>query len=177
MFRHVFSAVTRLNEIQASAIFQRIPNNVRQDILFQMMAQTTLPDELKEQVQYFGLGFKTCAANRHAIMHSHSAGVFTSQSRGTHGFLLQKFSKAGNKLVCPASLADLRKAADDTHNFVMFGASVVSDIRSFLACRDNGDEASFRSASLRNKPSLPTELSWLPEKKVLAASPPPAKPG
>jgi hypothetical protein len=167
MFQHVFSAVTSLNEIQASAIFQRIPNNVRQDILFQMMAQTTLPDQLKEQVQYFGLGFKTCAANRHAIMHSHSAGVFTSQTRGTCGFLLQKYSKAGNKLVCPASLADLRKAADDTHNFVIYGARIVSDIRCLLAFRDNGDEASFWSASLRHKPSRPTELIWLPEKEVL----------
>jgi hypothetical protein len=88
MFQHVFSAVTSLNEIQASAIFQRIPNNVRQDILFQMMAQTTLPDQLKEEVQHFGLGFKTCAANRHAIMHSHSAGVFTSvPSPSRHDFL------------------------------------------------------------------------------------------
>jgi hypothetical protein len=169
MFQHVFSAVTSLNEIQASAIFQRIPNNVRQDILFQMMAQTTLPDVVKDQVQYFGLGFKSCAANRHAIMHSHSAGVFTSQSRGTRGFLLQKYSKAGNKLVCPATLADLRKAADDTHNYVGFGAWIVSDIRTLLSLRDNDDEASFRSISLRHRPLPPTELIWLPEKDVLTA--------
>jgi hypothetical protein len=169
MFQHVFAEVTRLNEIQVAAIFQRIPNNVRQDILFQTMAQTTLPDPLKELVQHFGLGFKACAANRHAVMHSRSGGVFTSQGRGIRGILLTKYSKAGNKLVCPAGLTELREVADGMHIFMTFGSRITGDIRNFIVCRLNGREEEFWRIPLPDKPPLPTEMKWRPESEILVA--------
>jgi hypothetical protein len=134
MFRHLFSSVTRMNEIQVSSIFQRIPNNIRQTILSEMMAQTTLPAKLKERVNHFALGFKICAQNRHDVMHSHSGGTYTSRSRGERGILLSKFSRSGKELVCPASLSELRGVADDLPlNFHPAAVRASADVTPFGA--------------------------------------------
>jgi hypothetical protein len=141
MFRHLFATVTRMNEFQVSAIFDRMANNNRLDALGDLLNKTTLTEQIKERVRYFCSGFKICAENRHAIMHSHSGGIYTNYSRNERGILLSKYTRSGNKLVCAASLRQLRAVADDIHTFAMFGGNVISDIRIFLICRENGDEA------------------------------------
>src|ERR1700694_5794823 len=66
MFKHLFAVVTRMNDFQVSALFYRIPNNTRLNVLSDLMNQTTLPEKLKDRVLHFCDGFKICAANRHA---------------------------------------------------------------------------------------------------------------
>jgi hypothetical protein len=172
-FRLVFSAVTRMNEIQVAAIFGRIPNNIRQTVLAEVMEQTTLPDALKERVGHFINGFKACADNRHDVMHSHSGGVFTSQSRNIRGILLTKYSKKGNKLVCAPSLVDLRKVADEIHEYASWGFHLTSDINFLWTARMNDNEEAFWQLPLRGKPPLPTALHWHLESDVLM---PPSRP-
>ena len=172
-FRRIFSAVTRMNDIQVAAIFDRLPNNNRQTVLEEVMAQTTLPEKLKERVDHFTLGFKTCADNRHAVMHSHSGGVFTSQSRNTRGILLSKYTKSGKKVVCPASLPELREVADDIHDYAIWGFRVAGEITSFAEALAADDEASFWRVPLKRKPRPPTALRWHSESEVLVPPSPP----
>jgi hypothetical protein len=177
MFRHVFSAVTRMNDIQVAAIFQRIPNNIRQTVLSEVMAQTTLPDQLKDRVKYFTDGFKICAENRHDLMHSHSGGVFTSKSKGTRGLLFSKHSRAGNEFVCAPDLQELRTVADEIHDYMNFGFHVSGDIKHWADCRDHDDEESFWRVPLKDKPRAPTALRWhSPESVLIQPSPPESSP-
>jgi hypothetical protein len=106
-------------------------------------------------------------------MHAHSGGVYTSLSRGDRGILLSKYSKSGNKLVCAASLAELRSVADQIHAYAIFGGRVVSEIRNFMVCRENGDEDAFWRVLLRDKPPLPTPLNWQSPKDLLIEPYPP----
>ena len=163
MFRVLFSIVGNMNEYQVAAIFERLPNNHRIDAIRQMLRESTLPDVLKDRVLYFCRCFDICADNRHAIMHSHSGGIFTSYSRNARGIRLSKYSKSGIRLVCAASLADLRSVADDINCIANFGGNICSNIRIFLICRDRDDEAAFWRIPLRDKPPLPTKLNWVPE--------------
>jgi hypothetical protein len=173
MFRHLFSIVTRFNEVQTSALFHRPPNNNRQDALIEIMNQTTLPDKLKERVRYFCAGFKTCASNRHDLMHSRSGGIYTDHSKNERGLLFSKYSKAGQTLVCPVSLTMLRQIADEIHDYSTFGSAVISDIRTFLAYREQNDEDAFWQMPLRDRPPPPSQMSWRAEKDVLGNPSPP----
>jgi hypothetical protein len=161
-----------MNDIQVAAIFGRMPNNNRLDVLAEVMKQTTLPDKLKERVRGFIAGFKICAENRHDLMHSHSGGIFTSTSRNVRGILLTKYSKSGKKLVCTASLADLRKVADEIHGYARWGFWVAGEIRNFSVAREAGNEADFWRM-LRDKPPQPTSLLWNVESDVLKPASPP----
>lgn len=176
MFRYLFSTVTRMNEIQVAAIFQRMPNNIRQTVLAEVMAQTTLPDKLKERVNHFIGGFKVCAENRHDLMHSRPGGTFTSRSRGIRGLLFTKVSKAGKELSCAPSLTDLREVADDIHEYARFGGDVASEIRNFLACREGGDETPFWRVPLKSKPRKPAALRWQSPNTLIQPSPPQSSP-
>src|ERR1700741_3415317 len=79
MFQGLFTEVTEMNADQVSAIFQRIPNNIRQDIMLDLL-DPSLPENMKAAIKYFCEGFKTCAANRHALMHSRSGGNIARMS-------------------------------------------------------------------------------------------------
>jgi len=172
-FRLIFAAVTRMNDIQVAAIFGRMPNNIRQTVLAEVMSQTTLPEPLKERVKYFTLGFKTCAENRHDVMHSHSGGVFTSQSRNIRGILLTKHSKSGNRLVTAPSLSDLRNIADEIHEYASWGFQLTSDINFLWSARMANNEEAFWQLPSREKPQPPTALHWSLESDVLV---PPSQP-
>jgi hypothetical protein len=43
MFRALFASITQMNEFQVAALFQRLPNNIRKVILFELMTKTVLP--------------------------------------------------------------------------------------------------------------------------------------
>jgi hypothetical protein len=171
MFRYLFSIVTRMNEIQVAAIFERMPNNIRQTVLAEVMSQTTLPDKLKDRVKHFIDGFKICADNRHDLMHSRPGGTFTSQSRGIRGLLFTKFSKSGKELMCAPSLPELREVADDLHEYATFGGEVAGEVRNFLACREHDDEESFWRVPLKRKPRKPTALRWHSPNALIQPSP------
>lgn len=172
MFRYLFSVVTRMNEIQVSAIFERMPNNIRQTVLSEVMAQTTLPIELKERVKYFIDGFRICADNRHDLMHSRPGGTFTSYSRNIRGLLFTKYSRSGRELVCAPSLEDLRGVAADTHDYAMYGGEVAGEIRKLILCRERGDEESFWRVPLKGKPRGPAALRWHSPNALIQPSPP-----
>src|SRR5437764_2608998 len=143
LFRTVFSLVADMNEYQIAAIFERMPNNHRLSALAQMLGKTTLPEVLKERVSHFCNGFRICAENRHAIMHSHSGRMYTSYSRNERGILLTKYSRSGNKLICAASLAELRRVADQAHEYAVFGMHVATEIRIFRLHLERGEEDEF----------------------------------
>src|SRR3954468_13469385 len=172
-FRILFSNVAHLNDFQAAAIFNRLPNNHRKDVLLELMAKSILPQKLRDRIRYFAKGFTTCSGNRHDIMHSHSGGVYTSQSRGERGILLSKYTKQGAKRVCPASLENLKITADEIHQYAIFGSVISTEIKSFLAFREKNDGAAFWQIPLRDKPPPPTPLSWHSPKDVLIDPAPP----
>lgn len=173
MFKHVFSAVTRMNDAQVAAIFQRIRNNTRQTVLSEVMAQTTLPDKLKERVSYFSDGYKVCAENRNDLMHSRSGGVFTSASKDSRGILFKKTTNAGKEIVCAPSLTDLRCIADEIHDYMNFGFHVTGEINDWAAALARGEQESFWRAALKDKPRAPTALRWQsPENVLMPPSPP-----
>jgi hypothetical protein len=159
MFGALFEAVTMVGPIQASAIFYKLPNDKRQDVLLEIMERATLPAQLKESIRYFCTGFRICAENRHDLMHSGSVGVYTRYSDKAHGLLLSRVSKSGKWLVHAATLADLRAIADEMHAFTLFGAWVDSDVRSYLTYQGRGEASSWHAPS-RDKPLLPSRLNW-----------------
>ena len=140
-------------------------------ILHELMDQTTIPLELKDLVTYFSNGFKICAENRHAIMHSHSGGIFTSQTKGTHGLVLTKFTRAGKEQVCLATLEELRTVADDIHRYVMFGATIAGKRA------DREEKSTFVLVPLHDKPPLPTVMNWQSPDIALAPQPQPGPSG
>jgi hypothetical protein len=171
MFRALFSVIADMNEHQIAAIFDRLPSNARIDAIKQLLPKTTLHEILKDRVLHFCEGYDICTDNRNAIMHSHSGGIFTSFSRSERGFLLSKYSRSGNKLVCAASLLDLRRVADENHAFALFGMYVTGDVRIFRASQEHGDQDVIGRLPLRDKPPLPIELSWTPEAALIGSPP------
>lgn len=163
MFQAVFSAVTRLNDHQTSALFHRLANNVRKDVLSELLAKTTVPDELRELVIHFLVGFGRCADNRHFIMHSSSGGIHQGAANGAHGLVLERHSRAGALLVSYVTLEQLKQIADDIHRYSTFGANLSGDLESYAIRVGAGHPELFRGASpstLLEKPPLPTPLSW-----------------
>lgn len=167
LYRCLFSTVTGMTTAQVAVLFERLPNNARQDILAEMLNQSDLADPLKEAVRHFSSGFRICAENRSAIMHSHSGGMVIHRERGIAGILFSKLTKSGKKQVCPATIEELRAVADSMHEYGLFAAWLISDVNSFWAFRRRGEEESFWRFPLRDKPPLPAELNWRAEADFL----------
>jgi len=144
-FRQLFSTITGMDELQIAALFQRIPNNIRQDILHELMGQGDLSDDAKKCVRDFTGGFKACADNRNDIMHAHLGYTITGSSK--HGVVLHKFSKSGNKLTCSPSLQELKQIADSMRAYAAFGARI----------NENARASPFPSL---DRPPPPSELNW-----------------
>lgn len=160
LYRTVFAYVTGMNEFQAAALFHRLPNNHRKDVLYDLMAKTTLPTELKKLVQYFAAGFGACADNRHDIMHSASGGRHISTSKGTSGILLSKYTKAGNKLQCYATVELLRSIADEIHAYAVFGSKIAGAVSDFRSAQDHGRVDDFLRTPSPKKPPPPARMNW-----------------
>lgn len=123
MFKHLFRCVTGMDKPQVNALFQRIPNNTRQDIMLELL-DPNLPENLRAAIKYFCDGFETCAENRHGLMHSHSSGNIVIQRTGHYGFIFRKSSRAGNPLGCTPSMEDLKEVADSMHRYMLFAAAL-----------------------------------------------------
>lgn len=157
MFRTLLAAVTHWNEHQISAVFHRINNRTRLDILSDLLSKTTIPNETKEDVTYFAEAYSQCTDNRNFIMHSIAAGQHSG------GLVLQRRSRKGDALECRLTRGDLQRIADEIHAFMLWGAWVDSDVRSYSThlARGKPDEYRGRSPSTsREKPPLPASLNW-----------------
>jgi hypothetical protein len=154
-FRHIFSAVTGLNASQVAALFERLPNNHRQDVLSELMAQLSLPPGLKADISYFATGFKTCLENRNAIMHAHLGGSVIGAGP-KEGIALHKFTKSGKRQTCFPSLTELRAIAESMRGYAVFGVWLTAIIS---AARHPEIGAPQPEPSL-GRPPPPPELSW-----------------
>jgi hypothetical protein len=161
MYRIIFSYVTGLNEYQTAALFHRLPNNQRRDVLYELMAKTVMTDELIAAVKHFGQGFGACLDNRNDIMHSFSSGRHRSESPfGPSGIVLSKYTKAGDLIVCYANVGLLRIMADEMHTYSVYGSFVAGAVREFNDAVLRGDDLSLLRLPLRDKPPSPTRLTW-----------------
>jgi hypothetical protein len=158
-FQWLLASVTALNDIQISAIFQRVTNDIRLNILTDIMAKTALPDELKEAIKHFMSWFSVCVENRNGLMHSRSGGMVLSQN--DVGFLFTKFSRSGNRLVCSPSLIELRAVADSMHEFMLYASRLIGDVKHFQMTLGADKSRVFSlSPSSQKKPPLPAGLRW-----------------
>ena len=160
MFRALVSGVARWNEFQTAAVFHRLPNNHRVEVVSELMSKTTMPDEIKGLIDHFLKGFAKCAETRNLIMHSSSGGVHASQE--AHGLVLQRYTKAGNREVCYVTTADLRRIADEIHAYTGFGAWVITEITNYATHLHPKGPPEYRPlpSTLREKPPPPTSLRW-----------------
>lgn len=157
MFRNLLSAVTHWNQYEVAALFHRINNRTRLDILSDLIGKTPLPDETKGDVTHFADGYEKCTDNRNFIMHSIAAGQHSG------GLVLQRRTRAGDVKECRLARGDLERIADEIHAFMTWGAWVDSDIRSFSTHFARGKPEEYRGRSpstLREKPPLPAALNW-----------------
>jgi hypothetical protein len=157
ILRALFSSITQLNEFQTQAFFHRLANNVRRDVLSELLAKTTIPDELRSLIDYFVTGFMACADNRHFVMHSSSGGLHHSETG--HGLVLERYSRTGNRLTCFLTFDDLKQIADDIHRYTLFGAWLVSDVSLYARNPHKAFQAS--PSTLHDKPSPPTRMNWI----------------
>ncbi|MEI9419241.1 hypothetical protein [Mesorhizobium sp. Cs1321R2N1] len=161
MFSILFGYAVGMTEVQVRVLFQRLQNDSRLKVLAQLTGQRDeLPAEFKELVKHFAAGYEICAVNRNSIMHSHSGGLFRSESRGTAGILLTKFTRSGDELVSPVDLHDLRRVADEIHTYTMFGASLGTDLHIFRTLHARGE--TYEPSPLSDRPPLPLSLDWRP---------------
>lgn len=171
IFQLLFAEVTGLNREQVTALFQRLPNNIRENVMLELLEKTKLPANLKELVSYFAAGFKICAENRHGVMHSSSGGIIRSVNSGHDGFVFTKYSKAGNVMVCTPDLAELRTIAEAMNKFMLFGAMLSGALNSAQICGFPVD-STWLPPSL-DKPPPPTPLSWRSQSDFQASLLPP----
>lgn len=164
IFRVIFAFATGFTDRQTSALFERLNNKARQDVLDQMLSSALLLPELKELVRHFSTGFAICADNRHAIMHSHHGGIHSGE-RGTSGIVLRKYSRSGRAYVFFAHTAALRKVADAIERQSQFGIDVFMALDRFKNSQSFG-RAPFQVDTIPEKLSLPETLIWLPAQGV-----------
>lgn len=160
MYRALFSCVTGMNEFQTAAIFHRLPNNQRKDVLYDLLAKTTVPRELRDIIRYFAVGFGVCADNRHDIMHSSSGGRHSGIGGSESGIVLAKYTNAGDKLECYPTVAILRSVADEIHAYAIFGMKVTGAVRDYQYFLNYEEPEKFRPEALPEKPPPPTPLNW-----------------
>lgn len=167
LFQCLFTDTTGMTPDQVNALFQRIPNNHRSNMMLELLDKSKLPTNLKELVRYFVKGFETCAENRSGLMHSHSAGIVSGMSSGHYGFVFTKNSKAGNRLVCTPTLTDLRQVADSMHDYAVFAGMVGNAIHDARLTAKAAD-STWLPPSL-DKPAPPPSLHWQSEKDFQAS--------
>jgi hypothetical protein len=130
VFRMIFAAVLDMPDQKAGVIFYKIQNDARRQILEQTLKQRSLDRRLVDRISFFLDAFDMCANNRHWIMHSYSDPKPFSEHWGSDDDPLQlvKFSRKGHTLKCTATVADLRRVADDTQRLVNFGFALAGNI-------------------------------------------------
>lgn len=162
IYQTLFSEATGMTPAQVGALFQRVPNNIRADIMHELLEKTSIPINIKELVRHFSLGFNACAENRHSLMHSRSGGIISDQKHSHHGFVFTKYSRKGNVLVCTPSLSELMAVADSMQEYALFAAWLGMAINS-ATLNKMSEESTWLPPSLQKPPPLPASLIWRTE--------------
>ncbi|PBB71852.1 hypothetical protein CK227_29935 [Mesorhizobium sp. WSM4308] len=173
-FRHLFAVSTGMSAFQVEALFQRLQNDGRLRIFDQLYKpRTDMPDLYKDFMAHFAKGYDVCTGNRNNIMHSSFNGRFTSQSRDVGGIVLAKYNKSGQQILCPVTLEELRRVADEIHDYSMFGFSLASDTETSLKMAAAGNPHAFVPRPSLDKPAVPQALVWSPLPDFQSPQPPP----
>ncbi len=163
IFRAILSSVARWNNHQTAAIFNRLNNRGRQDVIDDLLPNTTIPLETKDDINHFVAGYMVCAENRNYLMHSSSGGTYRGSANGVGGLVLERYSRPGNKWVCYPTNKQLCGVADEIHAYAGFGSIVHMDVRNYATHLDSGHPENYHRvtlATLRNKPPAPVPLNW-----------------
>lgn len=162
IFRALMASVARWNVHQTAALFNRLNNRERQDVIAELLPKTTIPTETKALVEHFVDGFMVCADNRNFLMHSSSGGLYRDMERGICGLVLERYSKQGNKLLSYPTTKGLQTVADEIHQYTTFGSFVNMEVCNYAMHLESGHPEHYRRAppTLRRKPPAPTPLSW-----------------
>jgi hypothetical protein len=177
IFLELFYRVTNMPVNEVKALFHRHNNPDRIATFLELLAKSDLPEQFRQPAREFVDAFKKCADNRNAPMHSFSPGLHTSESTGAKGILLIKYSRTGDVFAHAATLPELRRIADDMHEWAGYGAATNSRIRILRSHRlaGAGDSHMLR-VPWPAKPQPPIEVTWEPFDWRIDGTPPPPAP-
>ncbi|MER8854423.1 hypothetical protein NKI51_11680 [Mesorhizobium australicum] len=161
-FRHLFTASARMSAFDVDMLFERKKNDARLQRFDQLYNRPDIHELYKDLRAHFATGYKVCADNRNSIMHSSFNGRFVNAAQDRGGIVLAKYSKSGQQILCPVTLEDLRRVADEIHDFSMFGFSLASDTESSLKMAAAGNPSAFVPRPSIDKPPMPQALIWRP---------------
>ena len=151
LFFALFALVTGIPSHLQSALFQRLANNERVDLVRAALGGNKWPEETIVLFEHFLAGYDICAANRNVLMHS-IAGI------GEEPTPLTKFTKRGSMEVLPTSLDNIRRAADDIASFSTYGVTLAGRLMT-----NRMDDGRFDPAARLpwpEKPPLPHKLRY-----------------
>ncbi len=162
IFRAILSSVARWNKHHTAAVFNRLNNRERQDVILELLPKTTIPAETKALIEHFVAGYMKCIDNRNFLMHSSAGGTYRDASNGTMGLVLERYSKQGNKLVCYPTNPQLRAVADEIHAYATFGSLVHMDVTNYATHVESGHPENYHPVqkTLQKIPPEPVPLSW-----------------
>ena len=116
----IFTAITGCSLVFASFLLPKILNNVRIDLMNQMLEFNHWPQGERDRTEHFIEAFSIITDNRNRLMHS---GLFaTSQNTTT----LHKTTKKGNVEIFRTDAATLRRVADEMMVYAKFGSHLAT---------------------------------------------------
>lgn len=170
MFASLLASATGIPHPQMEALFPKIQNDVRLQLLEQLSPSQDWPTGLADHISHFASAYEICVKNRNGIVHSYAAGI--SVGGGIERRLvIGKKSRSGNELVHITDLSQLRKFADSMHDFVLYAARLSVVLTIYRAGALANPLNPPQPVSLPEKPQLPSELEF-----QLLPYPPPREP-
>jgi hypothetical protein len=174
MFRALFALATGMERIQCDALFERINNDTRINVFRDIIARKNYPVGLKDLLSHFVSGYQVCAANRHAVMHSHHGGIHVQRGpSGESGIVLSKWSRSGKEMLLFADTKLLQGVADSIDKQASFAVQLILTMSAFQTCERENRLHVFEQRPLPEKPPLPSTLDWETPKKHLNDQPAP----
>jgi hypothetical protein len=125
--RALFITYTRMPEGAAAALFTRLDNQARIDLLKQCIEATDHSNEIKDALQHLFAGYAVCADNRNILMHAQTATVKFQRSPEKTQVLFFKPPKSTPLIAntYSPSLPRLRGIADSMNAFASFGRDLI----------------------------------------------------
>jgi hypothetical protein len=170
LFQFLFGEVAKMTLEQVNAIFYRLPNTNRVNMMRELLTASTLPTNIKELTSDFLKAFELCVEARNGLMHARSGGVVHGRCRDEQGFVFTKTTKAGKHLRCAPSLSDLRAVADSMEANALFAVKLASAINRARVLNLPKESTWFPSPP--EKLLLPPPLNWEEETNFQAHLPP-----
>jgi hypothetical protein len=123
VFRLLFSTVTETPLDLTNALFMKLGNDGRTDLIERALPSRHWPEPANDYVRHFVAGFRKCAENRNHLMHSD-----VDERGDTSLTLLSKLNKRGVRIISITDLNELRTVADDMRAYSDFGLAVSRSI-------------------------------------------------